>query len=56
MNRFAFGALIGLERKVMPTLWRRVRTDGSYLSAGWNPAAARSASSPVPAVTAFQPS
>jgi len=34
MNRFAFGAWIGLERKGMPTLWRRVRTDGSYLSAG----------------------
>src|SRR5436190_794536 len=34
MNRFAFGAWIGLERKGMPTLWRRVRADGSYLSAG----------------------
>ena len=32
-NRFAFGARIGLERAGSPTLWRRVRTDGSYLSA-----------------------
>ena len=32
-NRFGFGAWIGLERAGQPTLWRRVRTDGSYLSA-----------------------
>jgi enediyne biosynthesis protein E4 len=32
-NRFGFGARIGLERVGSPTLWRRVRTDGSYLSA-----------------------
>jgi enediyne biosynthesis protein E4 len=32
-NRFAFGAWIGVERTGKPTLWRRVRTDGSYLSA-----------------------
>ncbi len=32
-NRFAFGAWIGIERQGRPTLWRRVRTDGSYLSA-----------------------
>jgi enediyne biosynthesis protein E4 len=32
-NRFAFGAWIGVERAGKPTLWRRVRTDGSYLSA-----------------------
>jgi hypothetical protein len=32
-NRFGFGAWIGLERAGKPTLWRRVRTDGSYLSA-----------------------
>jgi hypothetical protein len=32
-NRLAFGARIGLERTGSPTLWRRVRTDGSYLSA-----------------------
>ena len=32
-NRFAFGAWIGVERAGTPTLWRRVRTDGSYLSA-----------------------
>jgi hypothetical protein len=32
-NRFAFGAWIGVERAGQPTLWRRVRTDGSYLSA-----------------------
>ena len=33
MNRFAIGAWIGVERPGQPTLWRRVRTDGSYLSA-----------------------
>ena len=33
-NRFAFGARVGVERPGKPTLWRRVRTDGSYLSAG----------------------
>jgi len=32
-NRFAIGARIGVERAGRPTLWRRVRTDGSYLSA-----------------------
>jgi hypothetical protein len=32
-NRFAYGAWIGIERAGTPTLWRRVRTDGSYLSA-----------------------
>jgi hypothetical protein len=32
-NRRAFGARVGLERTGKPTLWRRVRTDGSYLSA-----------------------
>ena len=32
-NRFAFGAWVGIERTGQPTLWRRVRTDGSYLSA-----------------------
>ena len=32
-NRFAFGARVGVERAGRPTLWRRVRTDGSYLSA-----------------------
>jgi hypothetical protein len=32
-NRLAFGARIGLEHAGSPTLWRRVRTDGSYLSA-----------------------
>jgi hypothetical protein len=33
LNRFAVGAWIGVERPGKPTLWRRVRTDGSYLSA-----------------------
>jgi hypothetical protein len=33
-NRFGIGAWIGVERTGQPTLWRRVRTDGSYLSAG----------------------
>jgi enediyne biosynthesis protein E4 len=32
-NRLAFGAWVGIERAGQPTLWRRVRTDGSYLSA-----------------------
>jgi len=32
-NRFGFGAFVGVERAGRPTLWRRVRTDGSYLSA-----------------------
>jgi enediyne biosynthesis protein E4 len=32
-NRFAIGAWVGVERGTKPTLWRRVRTDGSYLSA-----------------------
>jgi hypothetical protein len=32
-NRFGFGARIGLFRQGLPTLWRRVGTDGSYLSA-----------------------
>jgi hypothetical protein len=32
-NRFAFGAMVGVERSGRPTLWRRVRSDGSYLSA-----------------------
>jgi hypothetical protein len=32
-NRFAIGAWIGVERAGKPTLWRRARTDGSYLSA-----------------------
>jgi hypothetical protein len=31
-DRFAFGASVGIERSGQPTLWRRVRTDGSYLS------------------------
>jgi hypothetical protein len=31
-NRFALGALVGVERPGLPTLWRRVKTDGSYLS------------------------
>jgi enediyne biosynthesis protein E4 len=32
-NRFAFGARVGVERAGKPTVWRRVRSDGSYLSA-----------------------
>jgi enediyne biosynthesis protein E4 len=32
-NRFGFGAWIGVERPGQPTLWRRVKTDGSYLAA-----------------------
>jgi hypothetical protein len=32
-NRYAFGARVGVERAGQPTLWRRIRTDGSYLSA-----------------------
>ena len=33
-NRDGLGAWIGVERAKQPTLWRRIRTDGSYLSAG----------------------
>jgi len=32
-NRFAHGAWVGVERTKANTLWRRVKTDGSYLSA-----------------------
>ena len=32
-NRFGFGAWVGVERTGRATGWRRVRTDGSYLSA-----------------------
>jgi enediyne biosynthesis protein E4 len=32
-NRFGIGAWVGVERGGGSTLWRRVRTDGSYLSA-----------------------
>ena len=32
-NRLAIGARVGVDRGGRPTLWRRVRTDGSYLSA-----------------------
>ncbi len=32
-NRFGYGAWIGVERKGQPMVWRRVRTDGSYLAA-----------------------
>jgi enediyne biosynthesis protein E4 len=32
-NRFGIGAWVGVERPGAPTRWRRVRTDGSYLSA-----------------------
>jgi hypothetical protein len=32
-DRFAFGAWVGLERAGKKTLWRRMKTDGSYLSA-----------------------
>ena len=32
-NRFAIGARVGVERDGHPTAWRRLRTDGSYLSA-----------------------
>ena len=32
-NRLGFGAWVGVERAGQPTRWRRVGTDGSYLSA-----------------------
>jgi hypothetical protein len=32
-RREALGAWIGIERSTAPAIWRRVRTDGSYLSA-----------------------
>ncbi|HJU44986.1 MAG TPA: CRTAC1 family protein [Vicinamibacterales bacterium] len=31
-QRFGLGARVGIERRGRPTLWRRVKTDGSYLS------------------------
>ena len=49
-NQFAFGAWIGVERSGQPTLWRRVRTDGSYLSA--SDARVHFGLGPSPAVTA----
>jgi enediyne biosynthesis protein E4 len=33
-NRFGIGARVGVMRAGRPPLWRRARTDGSYLSAG----------------------
>jgi hypothetical protein len=33
-NRHGIGARVGVVREGQPTLWRRTRTDGSYLSAG----------------------
>ena len=48
-NRFGVGSWVGFERAGEPMLWRRVRTDGSYLSAsddrvyfGLGPAKSRS--------------
>jgi hypothetical protein len=32
-QRFGLGARVGIERAGKPTLWRRLKTDGSYLSA-----------------------
>ena len=32
-NRFGVGARVGVVRTGQPTLWRRARSDGSYLSA-----------------------
>jgi hypothetical protein len=32
-NRYSIGARVGIVRQGQPTLWRRVRSDGSYLSA-----------------------
>jgi enediyne biosynthesis protein E4 len=32
-NRDGIGSMVGVLRKARPTLWRRVHTDGSYLSA-----------------------
>ncbi|MCP4661163.1 MAG: CRTAC1 family protein [bacterium] len=34
LDRDLVGALVGVERPQGPTLWRRVRIDGSYLSSG----------------------
>ena len=33
-NRWGFGARVGVVRKGLPTMWRRIGSDGSYLSAG----------------------
>jgi enediyne biosynthesis protein E4 len=32
-NRWAYGARVGIEREGQPTMWRRIGSDGSYLSA-----------------------
>ena len=48
-NRFGFGAWVGVERAGRPTLWRRVRTDGSYLSAS-DVRVCTSGSAPRPAI------
>jgi hypothetical protein len=50
-NRFGFGTWIGVERAGQPTLWRRVRTDGSYLSA--SDARVHFGLGPSPAITAL---
>jgi len=34
VNRWGFGARVGVARKGLPTMWRRIGTDGSYLAAG----------------------
>ena len=36
-NRFAIGARVAIERQGKPALWRRVGSDGSYLSASDRP-------------------
>ena len=41
-NRFGLGARVGIERAGKPMLWRRVHTDGSYLSASDHARACRS--------------
>jgi hypothetical protein len=48
-NRFGLGAWVGVERTGQPTLWRRVRSDGSYLSA--SDARAHYGLGPSPAIT-----
>lgn len=51
-NRLAFGAWVGLERSGQSTLWRRVGSDGSYLSA--NDIRLHFGLGPSPAIAAFQ--
>jgi enediyne biosynthesis protein E4 len=53
-NRFGVGALVSVERPGAPTLWRRVRSDGSYLCASDLRVHAGLAASAAPVAVAVQ--